>query len=409
MTGRRVMVLGLAGFVIFGCAHTSVLEKGEMRYAEGRVADAEETLKPLTKMQDQNYPLYLLSLGTVELSLGDYPKAGEYLDAAIKNLSVELSGAATGMALIKSESNRPYRGFPHEKVLAHTYLGLAFFEQNKLEDAHIEFVKAREADHGAQAGQEADFTTAEFLDGIYSLRTGKFNDAEVSFRKVTELHKDWPLGWYALCRASDSNHDTRDADEAWGKYEAATSADARLARDGSTPCAIFLVDAGAGPTRKPNAIAGDIGTWAVTPTHENVVHLGTEGGAKLDAATVDDLYFQASTAGGLAGELSRKVASAAAKSIANQIPILGLFVGKAEVDVRTWKISPGTMHLAALPIATSPSTVEVTCSDQAGNAVPMSRQVLYYIGGRPFDRAPLIYSRILPNADERATVHTPKS
>ncbi len=410
MSGRRVLAVAMAGLLLAGGASASVLEKGESGYRAGLAADAEVTLNPLMqKMKDEDYPLVLLSLATVELSLGDYMKAGQYLGAAVQNLGVELGGAATGMALIKSASDRPYRGFPHERALAHTYLGLAYFEQNKLEDAHIEFRQAREADRGQAAGQEADFTTAEFLDGINSMRVGKFNDAQVSFRKVTELRKDWPLGWYALCHASDLNHDSREADEAWAKYESATPAEARLARDGSTPCVIFLIDAGWGPLRYEDPKVKGLGKWRAAESVEKDVRLQVVGQPRLDAATVDDFYFQASTAGGLAGEVSRQLAGEAAKSLAKEVPILGLFVGNSNADLRSWKMSPGTMHLAALPIPASPSTVEITCSDKAGKAVEPSRQVLHYISGRPFDRAPIIYSRILPNANERATLRNRKS
>src|SRR2546422_1349768 len=190
-------------------------------YLNGRAVDAEAVLDSLapTQTKDASYPLYLLSLGSVELSLGDYQSVERQLTAALKKMTADLSGAATGVAMLQSESDRPYRGYSHEKMLAHTYLGLAYFQQAKYEDARIEFAQARESDRGSAAGQEDDFLTGHFLEGMNALRMERYNDAQVSFRKVTELKQDWSLGWYGLCRASQLAHDDGEAGEAWARYD----------------------------------------------------------------------------------------------------------------------------------------------------------------------------------------------
>src|SRR5437867_3351115 len=196
MSRLGVLAAGFAAVALLSspCAADPAFEKGEMYYHQGSVADAEERLKPLAEKKDKDYPRYMLALGTVELSLGDYQRAGQYLTAAVQNLSVEMGNAAAGMAMLRAEKNRPYRGYPHEKVLAHTYLGLAYFQQNMYNDARIEFAKAREEQRGETEAQRTDFATSEFLDGINALRAHRFTDAQVSFRKITELKKDWPLG-----------------------------------------------------------------------------------------------------------------------------------------------------------------------------------------------------------------------
>jgi tetratricopeptide (TPR) repeat protein len=406
--GILITILAIGVLLLSGCASLTPLQKGELSYRQGRVADAEVILKPLgEKTKDNNYPLFQLSLGTVELSLGDYERARNYFESAAQNLDVELGAGKTGRSLLKSKAKWPYRGYPHEKVLARTYAGLAYFQQGKYNDARIEFAKARQADKGKTAAYEGDFSTTEFLDGINALREGRFNDAQVSFRKLTELKKDSPIGWYALCRASDLNHDQAEADGAWSRYESLSPAETRLARDGSTPCVIFLVDGGWGPFRTPNAMLGALGSWKESPatkTGMKDVKIASAGRPGLDAVEVDDLYYQVSTVGGMGKEVGKAIAGEVASRALGAIPVFGMFAPKNEADLRCWSMAPGTMHLAAVPVPNAPTTVELTCYDKRGTAINLDRQVLYYIGGRPFDQATIIYSRILPNADMRANL-----
>ena len=395
------------------------LEGAVSGFLGGRAADAEAILKPLAaeKKKDNSFALYGLALGSVDLSLGDYQSCERSLFAALANMGAELSTVKTGFAMLQADSSRPYRGFPHEKMLAHTYLGLAFFQQSKYEDARIEFAQAREAQKGSAAGQEDDFVTGHFLEGMNFLHRKEYNDAQVSFRKVTELQKEWPLGWFALCRASDLAHGTAEADEAWSRYEALAPAEARMARDGSTNCVLFLVESGRGPHRET---AGYLGQWKATDSPEIRVWFACSEQSRVEAPKLDDLYFQASTSGGVAGEATRKLISLGAKSLVGS-----LFKGddtakdnnkdkskdenkdkkdenKDDVDLRCWATTPAALHLAAVSVPAQPSTVELTCSDKAGKNIESLRHVMRFLRGRRFEQAPVVYERILPNAASRA-------
>lgn len=383
--------------------------KGEANFAKGWVADSEDNLIALKgKSKDIDYPRYMLALGSAELSLGDYARAREAFAAAIADMTEQLSGVTTGMAFIKSESNRPYRGYPHEKMLAHTFLGLAYMQQGQLNEARIEFAQARESDLAKKAEHQGDFATNEFLDGWNGIRMGEIDAARVSFRKVTELRPRWALGWYALCRASEMAKDAEESNRAWSQYEALTTLDHRMARDGSTSCAIVIVGLGAGPIRKADAVLGQFGNWHKAPTTEVGVRLAVAGGSPMDVPAVDDLYDQARTIGGLNADVERKVIGAAAKEVMSHVPILGLFTPKSEADLRVWGSAPGTIHIAAIPVPAEPSTVELTCLDAKGVSAPIKRQVMYYVGGAPFERASVVYTRVMPNADYRETLNAPR-
>jgi len=122
--------------------------------------------------------------------------------------------------------------------------------------------------------------TGNFLEGLTALRSERYNDAQVSFRKVTELKQDWSLGWYGLCRASQLAHDDGEAGEAWARYDTLAPAEGRLARDGSTPCVLFMIESGQGPTRKANEIAQQLGSWEKTDSPEIELSL-TPAGQKV--------------------------------------------------------------------------------------------------------------------------------
>jgi tetratricopeptide (TPR) repeat protein len=395
---------------IFGCApRLTVLQKGQMTYMQGQVADAEQTLLPLEQnVKDKDYPLFLLTLGTVELSMGDYQRAEKYFLAGVTNLSAELSGAQTAMAVAwKSESSRPYRGYPHEKVLAHTYLSLCYLQQGKLDDARVECAKVREEHRGEKAGQEDDFLATHVLEGLTAMRAERYNDAQVSFRKVTELKPDFALGWYCLARASQLNRSAEEAQTAGEKYDSLTDEQNRLALDGSTPCALFLIDAGWGAYRKPDIAIGQFAQWVEFKTPVAQVALASGGQGMTTAYPADDLFFQANTEGGLAGDATRKLASAAAKTALRQVPILGMFTPKSEADLRCWAISPGKIYMGAVPIPKAPSTVEVAVRDAKDKPMDSLGQMLYYIGGQPFDQAQIVYARLLPDAETRETLRNP--
>jgi tetratricopeptide (TPR) repeat protein len=393
-------ILGIV--CLAGCAaSTAKLKTAHTACVRGEISKAEKTLKPLeSKSGDKDFPLVMLSLGSIDMCLGDYRHAASCMRAALASFDAELTGLGVARQVLSSESGRLYRGFSHERVLAHTYLGLAYMQQGKSDDARIEFAKACEEDKGKEAAQVDDFAPAHFLDGLRALRGTDYQHARVSFRKVIELRPDFGLGWYSLARASALDGDQAETDEAWARYEALVPEGQRLAQDGSMACAIFLVDVGWGPGRTPDPLIGEFAQWEDTKYPESRLALGAAG-VTADAASVGDTYFQASTAGGFGEDLKKKVVSVAAKQVAAAvIPGAGLFL-KSEADVRCWTVSPGEMYFVAVPVPERPSTVELAAYDGKGNLLPADNQVIYYVVGRPFEEAQIVYARVMPNADYR--------
>lgn len=406
MKRRMILVIMCTAILLtaLGCTKTyTKIQTSNAEFMKGNVVKSETVLLELQEKKDHNFPLMQLCMGSIQLSLGDFRQAEQYFSAAIVNLDAAISDFNKAKEVLKSEMSRRYMGFPYEKVLAHTYKGLIYMKQGRHNEARIEFAQAREADLGKKAGQEDDFAVAHFLDGFNALKVGDYQYARVSFRKVSELKPEFPLGWYALMRASSLDGDEVEAEEAWKKYESLTEQQLRLARDGSTPCAVFWVDAGWGPLRKPDAFIGQFATWNKPKFNaEKIVLSIPADNAKLPAYATDDTYFQASTTGGFGEDVGKKVVSYVAKEGLKQIcPCAVLFVGKSEADVRAWNICPGTVNLVAVPMPSEPSTVEVDALDKKGKLIPLYQQVNYYITGRQFESCDPVYFRVIPNADYR--------
>jgi len=404
---KIMMVLFLVMMVsVVGCG-TAIkkLKKAESAYYRGKVATAKKIMLPLqSETNDRDYPIILLSLGSLHLCEGDFYSAERAFQAALNNLEIDLNEVGVAKQVLKSESSRLYRGFSHEKVLAHTYIGLCYMQRGKPDMARIEFAKARDEDKGKEAGQEDDFATSYFLDGLNAFRIEDYRHARVSFRKVVELKSDFGLGWYFLARASLLENDNSESDHAWLKYESLTNEEERLSKDGEAPFVLFMVDVGWGPYRQPVPLVGQFAKWKPCVSRQSefvfTAHCSKEFSAQ--SYQLSDQYFQANTAGGFGEDAGKKIVSVAVKeTIKHFVPFGGLFVGKSEADTRCWQISPGTIHFVALPVPPRPTTIELKVFDKNLEHIPLYDRVLYYIVGRPSDKFEVIYLRTMPNADYR--------
>jgi tetratricopeptide (TPR) repeat protein len=371
-------------------------------YRSGQAAKAEKMILPLeSDNSNDDLPLLLLSSGSICLSLGDYRETARCLQPAVGSLEGELGSLAVAEQVLSSESGRLYRGFPHERVLAHTYLGLAYMQQNKLTEARVEFAKAAEEDKGTKPEYQDDFAPAHFLDGLRALRAKDYQYARVSFRKVVELQPEFALGWYSLSRASLLDGDESEAEDAWNKFESLAKPPGLFAKDGSTPCAIFMVDVGWGPERVKDEYTEEFGKWKEPDYPESKVLLTSVGGQPVEATKMADTYFQASTTGGFMEDVKKKVVSAGVKGLISSLIPSTKKLLKSNVDTRAWSIAPGEIRFAVVPVPAQPTTVELKTYDKKGKELPRDYQMLYYIVGRPYEEAQLIYTRILPDANNR--------
>jgi len=339
---------------LISCAQITPLQQANMSYHQGKFNESEAVLKYFVEskkaMKDPSYPLMLLILADSQFRLGDYKSALRSYDAAIKSMTAELSGEKVALGFLKSESNRPYRGTPHDLAFAHYYKGICYFQMDDYEKARIEFAQARLSDKGEKAGQEDDIACVHFMEGLCYEKLNDPNEASVAFRKVTKLKPEFPFGWLKLSFMSDKLGYQDDADSYWNKYTSIVPSNQLLPRNNEAKCIFLIVDLGKGPYKRADVVTGQFANYQKGIYQESGFDVSLSGTKYGTGYGLDDTYFQAKAEGGFAGEAARKVVSAVAKTAVKQIPIIGdLLAGKAQADLRVWYSLSGEIYMSILP------------------------------------------------------------
>ncbi|MBL7108043.1 MAG: tetratricopeptide repeat protein [Candidatus Cloacimonetes bacterium] len=340
---------------LISCAQIPPLQQANMSYQQGKFNESEAVLKYFVEgkktMKDPSYPLMLLILADSQFRLGDYQSALRSYDAAIKSMTAELSGGKVALGFLKNEANRPYRGTPHDLAFAHYYKGICYFQVDDYEKARIEFSQSRLADKGEKAGQEDDIAIVHFMEGLCYLRLNDLNEANVAFKKVTELKPSFPYGWLELTYTSDKLGFKDDADFYWDKYATIVPRNQQLSRKNDSSCILLIADLGKGPYKTADFVTGQFANYQKGIYQESGFDISLSATKYGMDYEVDDMYFQAKSEGGFAGEVARKVVSGVAKTaVKNLIPFGSLLVGDSSADIRVWYTLSGEVHIALLPV-----------------------------------------------------------
>jgi len=147
------LLLAAAMSALAGCSAFQSYPQ-QVRYAQNAFADEDfqEAAWALEKASPspRDRLCFLLELGTVCHTMGDYARSNRYFLQAAEAMEefdrravVSLrDSAAFAASLLVNDKARPYRGSPFERVLLHTYLALNFLLQGDLEDARVEVLRA---------------------------------------------------------------------------------------------------------------------------------------------------------------------------------------------------------------------------------------------------------------------------
>jgi len=383
----KVNLVLIIAVIIAGCGPTyTAHQKSVMAFHEGRYTQSSAELKEVVNtkhtMNNASYPLMQLTLADAEFRLGNYQSALEIYTAAAQNMQAEVSGLKAAGQFFKKESSMLYRGEPHDHAFVHYYMGLCYFMMDNYDAARIEFAQARLEDKGKETGQEDDILMVHFMEGLCYKHLGDLDEAAVSFRKITEMNPDFPYGWYELAIVSDQMSETYDADEYYAKYTSLVPEDAQLPRDDDAECAFLIIDVGDGPYRKPDVIIGEFSKYTMINFAEKNVKVKFGDNQLFDTYKADDIYMQAKTEGGFAGDAAKKVASVAAKKTLEMgLSVFGLggLAPKSEADCRVWCTLPCEIHMALLPLDQFDTNMALEFYDKNNNRLESHEQNWYYI------------------------------
>ena len=142
-----LMLLIAPGCAVFR-SYPAQVRYAQNAFADGDYKEAAGALDRLTAARGSRL-CYLLELGTVYHTMGDYGSAEKaFLQAAeiVKEFDERAlvglrDSAAFAASLLVNDKARPYRGEPFERVLLHTYLAVNYLLKGDLEGARVEILQ----------------------------------------------------------------------------------------------------------------------------------------------------------------------------------------------------------------------------------------------------------------------------
>jgi len=393
----RRLLLATAALALVSCkttANKTVQETPEQLKAvaalqEGKPASLHWWYRNLVIDGKRDAVLNWMRIGKEALDMGRLDLAAEALDnalAGIEAVYADSPQAEKARSVWHAESEKDFKGEPHERAMAYYYRGLVYVMQGDYENARASFKGAMLQDSFAENERHrADFALAAFLEGWTNQCTGNATQAAENFKEAVDARSTV---------TPPAAHD-------------------RL---------LVLVEAGAGPSKE-----------AVGQYKEKLAYReqnGPRGGYQVRIARqrhslhlAEDLFFQATTRGGremdkiLAVKAGTKEATATAGAVgvaaglgvmatANQynygnnnnagaamaagavVALIGLMAHAAaqnmtaEVDTRYWYSLPHSVFVATLPPAkiTGPDGVDIL-HDTGASAITRRDAVRYAGGG----------------------------
>ena len=380
-----------------GCTSAKMtLAQNVAKFQTGRYEEAHNGMGDLLKkVKSETFPLYQLTDASILYTLGDLYNGCDLMGRAANNLEVDLGAGTVVMDLIGSEENVHYRGYVHERVLARYYHGLGYFMRGYYDSAKIAFIQATQKDINKEKGKEDTFASVHFMLGETFLRLKEYDNARVAFQNAARLQSGNAYAWYKLATVCFKQGNKEEADKAYQTYRDSLGTEPYLPIDGSGSYIFLLLDVGWGPTLSPDAFTGAFASYQQVPYPEKYVSILVDKNI-IPSKRVEDVYVQAEDEANLAGDVSKKVASAVVKkAISTFIPFGGLLTGSTDADIRKWLLLPGEIHIALIPAEPGPHDVTLKFYDAKKKELTDYQQSWYYIPAATESDVPLIHLKSL--------------
>ncbi|HLD30225.1 MAG TPA: tetratricopeptide repeat protein, partial [bacterium] len=202
-------------FLLASCAGPlSNNSRGDLFYSQAQYdKSAAEYRKNIRYYQSIHYPLYMLNLAVADYRSGNLDEAERAFLTALKLSHGENLGVLEknfGFLAPKSETTYKLRDF--EEVMVHFYLGLIYLEQDRLDDAAVEFKKILLLD--------PEYPLMQYVMAKnYELRN-EYEEAEIAYRKAAEYRSGFPYPYLDAGLIFQEKGWAEEAQKAMSKYAA---------------------------------------------------------------------------------------------------------------------------------------------------------------------------------------------
>ena len=279
-----VVALGLCVAVTNGCAHRSY-RHADHHYFSNAPERLEAEYAEALSDTGRNALIGVEKLLSSAMLRGDWRRAEDFAVRASTLVNIYVAddgGERDALSLLGREKSKPFKGEPHEQVMADYYLGVLRFMRRDFEGALAAFRSAMQKDRGMfelpveveQARRRSDNARRFLYVDDYS--TLKFL-AALCYQELDEGEEARRL----LDEAKALDPSLSDFFE-YG-FNRATNA-------------IVLIEAGTAPRKRKTGPQGSVLGYSAGSRVE--LREVTLGSTNFDFAEIDDLHYQASTLGG---------------------------------------------------------------------------------------------------------------
>jgi len=354
--------------LLSGCAgYESRIAKARANFETGQYDQSITELKSLVERDDNDQLLYLMDLGVVYHTAGQYDDALKTFHAAdkLKDLKDFTSVSEQVGSVILNDEVKAYRPEDFEKILIHVYLAIDYCLLGKWESALVESRRVNHVlDRMISEGQLPYDRNAfaKYLAAVSFESRGEWNDAFVDYRMLLKWGKgDYPYLPVGLLRMAASLHATQELEEFRKKYPSVQ--DYQLGnQEGEV---ILILEQGRGPIKVPHPNFRLMPTFQKRFASSDHAVLKTVDGKRsarsyslldIEATAIKDLDHR------ISGIVAKKVAGVVAKEvIADQVgkqtkskglgaltSVILRLTDKA--DLRHWSTLPASLQLIRMKL-----------------------------------------------------------
>lgn len=279
------LLLGVSALLFVSCRSEPKYGNADVWYYRNQPEKVEEAYAEAFDDKGPDALVGVEKLLSAAILRGDWERADILAQRASLLVNVYMAGETgerDALGLLGQEKDKPFKGEPHEQVMADFYLGLLRYQRRDYEGALAAFRSAMNKDRGTflmpvdvdEAKEDAD-----------NVRVFLFSD-------------DWAILRFFAAKCYQLLGEPDEAEKQLAVARQIAPKIAPLLEEGMDPSnnVLVVVEGGQAPLKQKSGPKGAILAYGRAPVSE--LRSVSVAGSGLSFSLIDDLYYQATTIGG---------------------------------------------------------------------------------------------------------------